>query len=149
MQAYLALIEQGKVTPSSLVDSIFPVDDAAKAYETLQKGGSDGPRPLAILLSYPQREDEATVRSFVVRCLRDSGFDVTEVAGGEPALRLVQAGSMAFDLVICDVAMPNMSGPEVRQHLLERDVRLPFLFTSGFSDKNNRLLKIQDQCANP
>ncbi len=103
MQAYLALVEQAKVTPSALVDSIFPVDDAAAAYEAL-KGGT---RPLAILLSYPARADEAAARR-----PRIDGAAVVPARG--EAIRVGLAGAGAFAQ---SVHLPNLSAMKNLFHL--------------------------------
>lgn len=52
MQEYLRLIDDGKMDFKTLVDRVYPVDDAAKAYESL--GRHEGGRPLAVLLEYKE-----------------------------------------------------------------------------------------------
>jgi predicted dehydrogenase len=52
MQEYLRLIDDGKVDFKTLVDRVYPVDEAAKAYESL--GRHEGRRPLAVLLEYKE-----------------------------------------------------------------------------------------------
>ena len=52
MQEYLRLIDDGKVDFKTLVDRVYPVDEAAKAYESL--GRHEGGRPLAVLLEYKE-----------------------------------------------------------------------------------------------
>ncbi len=50
MQAFLELIGTGKVNVARLVEKVFPIDDATQAYDLL---GKEGPKPLAVVLSYP------------------------------------------------------------------------------------------------
>jgi len=52
MQEYLRLIDHGKVDFKTLVDHVYPVDEAAKAYESLAR--HEGRRPLAVLLEYKE-----------------------------------------------------------------------------------------------
>ncbi|MBI5744860.1 MAG: response regulator [Elusimicrobia bacterium] len=56
-------------------------------------------------------DDEALVRNYVRRALASRGWAVTEMADGASALDLL--GREAFDVVICDLKMPDMRGEEV------------------------------------
>jgi CheY-like chemotaxis protein len=53
-------------------------------------------------------EDEAQLASAVVDALRDVGYLVEHAADGQAALDRIKGQS--FDVVICDVKMPNMDG---------------------------------------
>ena len=69
----------------------------------------DETRGLHVLLI----DDDAMVRRSVRRMLRE--HDVTTAASGEDALD--QCSRRSFDVIICDVMMPGMSGTEVLEHL--------------------------------
>jgi hypothetical protein len=76
-------------------------------------------------------EDQAPLRRLTRRILEDHGYRVFDT--GEPEMALHVAESSAFDLLLTDVVMPQMTGPE-----LARDVRryapdVPVLFMSGFA----------------
>ena len=77
-------------------------------------------------------EDEAAVRDLVCRVLRSRGYRILEAATGVEALDVV--GGEHVDLVVTDMVMPEMSGPELVQHLGERHPELRVLFMSGFAD---------------
>ena len=53
-------------------------------------------------------DDSASMRQMVAFTLKGAGYDVTEAADGDEALRMAQGKS--FDLVITDVNMPKMDG---------------------------------------
>jgi len=61
MQAFLDLSASGRINISSLVERTFPVSEAKAAYDSLKVAG---PKPLIVLLSYPDRADvlEKTVQ---------------------------------------------------------------------------------------
>lgn len=61
-------------------------------------------------------EDLATNRIVVEGCLRKLGCDVTVVEDGQQALAAVESG-VAFDLVLMDMAMPVMDGPEATRRI--------------------------------
>ena len=59
-------------------------------------------------------DDEAGVRAAMVRMLK--GHDVVEAASGGEGRRIIEA-DQAFDLVLCDMMMPAVSGVELHQWL--------------------------------
>jgi CheY-like chemotaxis protein len=79
-------------------------------------------------------EDEGELRSMVRRILRERGYVVLQASSGVQALAMVREYDGPLDLVITDVVMPGMKGPELaRRVALERDV--PVLFVSGYAEE--------------
>lgn len=78
-------------------------------------------------------EDRDVVRDLAQEVLEASGFDVVAVDGGREALAAVAAGEL-FDLLLTDVVMPEMSGPELAVKLRVQHPRLPVLYMSGYTD---------------
>ncbi|HEY0477704.1 MAG TPA: response regulator, partial [Kofleriaceae bacterium] len=77
-------------------------------------------------------EDEAAVRRAVQRNLERLGYRVVAACDGEDALK--QAGSLAgVDLLLTDVVMPGIDGPELACQLREKWTGLPVLFVTGYS----------------
>jgi len=56
-------------------------------------------------------DDEEIIRKFVKIHLNKLGYEVTEAEDGQKALEKIE--DQKFDLIICDVMMPNKSGWEV------------------------------------
>ena len=79
-------------------------------------------------------EDDAKVREIVERSLRAAGYRVVTASSGEEALRRVHADGHPIDLLVTDVVMPGMGGPEVARRVLERVPRARVLFVSGYTD---------------
>jgi signal transduction histidine kinase/ActR/RegA family two-component response regulator len=77
-------------------------------------------------------EDNARVQTIATRVLASLGYAVLAASSGEEALRLLEDGR-TIDLVVSDVIMPGMTGPELYRTLTERFPHLPVLFTSGYS----------------
>ncbi|WP_265571744.1 ATP-binding protein [Sphingomicrobium nitratireducens] len=75
-------------------------------------------------------EDDPRVRTATVGALEDLGYDPRSCGSGREALELFEPG--AFDLVITDVIMPEMTGPELVRELklLQDDVAV--LFVTGY-----------------
>jgi two-component system cell cycle sensor histidine kinase/response regulator CckA len=79
-------------------------------------------------------EDEHEVRSLVRRMLRERGYTVLQAPSAQHALALLNEYDGPLDLMITDVVMPGMKGPELaRRVALER--RLPVLFISGYAEE--------------
>ncbi len=72
-------------------------------------------------------EDLEAVRTFLCTVLETSGYQVTVAAGADEALRL----SPEFELLITDVSMPGLSGPELVEQLRHHAPALKVLFISG------------------
>jgi PAS domain S-box-containing protein len=79
-------------------------------------------------------EDEDGVRHVLTQMLRDQGYTVFPASGGAEALQVAQNHAGSLDLLVSDVMMPRMSGPELAQRL--RDIRpaVKVLFVSGYTD---------------
>ena len=76
-------------------------------------------------------EDEPTIRAMVVRWLRDRGYRVLEAPDGPTALALAAAPEVRIDLLLSDVVMPEMSGPELAQRLRGTRPTMRVLFMSA------------------
>ena len=77
-------------------------------------------------------EDEEPVRRFVVKALTKSGYTVLDA--GEPAEALLVARDYdkAIHLLLSDVVMPGMSGPQLAQKLRPLRPGIPVLYMSGY-----------------
>ena len=78
-------------------------------------------------------EDDISVRSVVMRELMSRGYDVSEASDGKSALERARA-TPPIDIVITDLAMPQMDGLELARQLEISHPTLPILFISGHPD---------------
>jgi signal transduction histidine kinase len=76
-------------------------------------------------------EDHDGARNYVRQLLEDHGFDVAAACDGAEALHLAEH-TYAPALVLTDVLMPGMTGPELIVRLQARWPGVPCLFMSGF-----------------
>ena len=79
-------------------------------------------------------EDDLAILKTLVMILRAAGYTVLDASNGTEALRLFEENAENIDLVILDVMMPGMSGKEVMNQIQIRGSRVPFLFSSGYSE---------------
>jgi two-component system, cell cycle sensor histidine kinase and response regulator CckA len=79
-------------------------------------------------------EDEASVRAITRAMLERHGYHVLEAGGGEEALRICERQEAPVQLLLTDVVMPEMSGPEVAQRLTRVHPEMKVLYMSGYTD---------------
>jgi CheY-like chemotaxis protein len=80
-------------------------------------------------------EDEQAVRELVSRTLRGAGYTVLEAADGEQGLDIARHAAGAIDLLVTDVVMPRLGGPQLRARLEALSPGIPALFISGYADE--------------
>ncbi len=76
-------------------------------------------------------EDEPLVASVMADTLRGAGYQVLVARDGAQALSLFQSAEEPIDLLLTDVTMPNLSGPELVDKLRAAGHRPKVLFASG------------------
>lgn len=76
-------------------------------------------------------DDEMQLRQYMARVMADDGYRVLMAADGVEALALVGRSDPRVDLVITDVSMPLMNGPELAAQLATQLLPPPVLFVSG------------------
>jgi DNA-binding NtrC family response regulator len=75
-------------------------------------------------------DDEELYRSALERILRRASHQVTTAKDAREALALVSA--QHFDLVLCDVKMPGLSGLELVRQIRDLDAELPCIVITGY-----------------
>lgn len=78
-------------------------------------------------------DDEEFLREFDELMLRKNGYNVLTASDGEEALRLCECYRQPIHLLLTDVVMPKMSGPQLAREILLLYPDLPVLFTSGYT----------------
>jgi CheY-like chemotaxis protein/two-component sensor histidine kinase len=78
-------------------------------------------------------DDNSAVRTITAVMIRTLGHDVIEAAGGEDALDLLEKDRQ-FDLLIVDLAMPNMHGDEFAARARRLVPGVPTLFVTGYAE---------------
>jgi CheY-like chemotaxis protein len=108
---------------------------AASASSTRGAGGSE-----TILIV----EDEEEVRVTSQRMIRAAGYDVFAVANASEALLVLEHHDHQIDLLLTDVVMPGMSGPELVEQVAAQRPEIAVLYMSGHSDNPALLRSISE-----
>jgi EAL domain-containing protein (putative c-di-GMP-specific phosphodiesterase class I) len=74
-------------------------------------------------------DDEPTLLRGISRVLTDKGYNVVCERDGEAALRTIRARE--FDVIVTDIAMPNMDGIQLLRQLREHDADVPVVLITG------------------
>jgi CheY-like chemotaxis protein len=80
-------------------------------------------------------EDEARVRKLVCEVLAGRGYHVLEAVRGEEAIRMAKEHKGRIHLLLADVVMPEMSGPQALEQIRARYPNMKVLFMSGYTDE--------------
>ena len=105
----------------------LPHADAAPVFESPSAGGTL-PSPKRILVV----EDDTAVLEVLVDLLRRDGHTTVAAATGQDGIRRFSPG--AFDVVLVDRGLPDMSGDHVALSIKNRAADLPVVLVTGFGD---------------
>jgi PAS domain S-box-containing protein len=79
-------------------------------------------------------EDEENVRRLAVRILERQGYTVLEASCVNDALVLCKECKEPIHMILTDVVMPEMSGPQLAEQLVSLHPKLKVLYMSGYTD---------------
>lgn len=81
-------------------------------------------------------EDDAGLRQLMVRVLSRNGYHVLVASNGEEAVQIAKNAGAMLDLLVSDVVMSILSGPELARQLQSDNTALRVLLTSGTADSS-------------
>jgi CheY-like chemotaxis protein len=79
-------------------------------------------------------EDEAALRQLTSEILRVTGHDVLEARHGREALEVAAAHRGPIHVLLTDVVMPEMGGPELARRLAPLHPEMRVVYMSGYTD---------------
>ncbi len=80
-------------------------------------------------------EDEQTVLDLAAVSLRSQGYDVLTASGPLEAFRIFDRSGEKINLVLTDILMPDMSGPEMAKEMRLKNPGVKLLFMSGYPEE--------------
>ena len=105
-----------------VLETVKPVE----ALPTAESGPIKGTETVLVV------EDEPAVRRLAHDFLAIHGYNVLEAEDGKRGLDLVQSTEQPIDLVLTDVVMPGMNGPEMARRITEHQPAIKVLYMSGY-----------------
>ncbi|MFW5902057.1 MAG: ATP-binding protein, partial [Thermodesulfobacteriota bacterium] len=79
-------------------------------------------------------EDDPAVRELAEEVLSRAGYQVIGAEAEEEAIHLAKTHKPLIDLLLTDVVMPNMKGPEIYQAVSRSHPGVKVLYMSGYTD---------------
>ncbi|MCC7011006.1 MAG: PAS domain-containing protein [Planctomycetes bacterium] len=122
------ILVASEVGRGTRVDVYWPRTEAGAAQES--RGGQAPARGDETLLLV---EDEASLQNVLGRSLEQLGYRVLAAGSAEVALELTLERLAEIDLVVTDIVLPKMGGPELVERLRSRRPNLPVLFMTGYA----------------
>ncbi len=110
------LLPRANTTPAPVTPPAGADEDRRSAHET-------------VLVA----EDEDGVRQLAVESLERRGYRVLSAPSGEEAMKLATSHDGTIHLLISDVVMPGMKGPELAEHLRRLRPGIRVLLMSGYA----------------
>jgi two-component system cell cycle sensor histidine kinase/response regulator CckA len=90
-------------------------------------------------------EDEPGIRRIVATVLKRDGYPVLEANNPWEAAELLGSGLFHVDLLLTDIMMPGMTGPDFARELLEMQPHLKVVFATGCSrEEVKRTMQLVD-----
>lgn len=125
-----AIAIKSEVGKGTTVEVLFPLIDAlpesfAPKTDTLPTGTE------RILLI----DDETSMIKIIKQIIERSGYEVVAIASSLEALALFKADPFQFDLVVTDMAMPDMPGDWLAQEIFRIRPDTPIILCTGHSDR--------------
>jgi CheY-like chemotaxis protein len=78
-------------------------------------------------------EDDESMRMLISTVLRQNGYEVLEAAEGHTALTLAHADGRSLHLLVADIGLPEIDGPDLAQRLRAIRPNLKVLYLSGYA----------------
>lgn len=102
-----------------------PAQEAEPSHATIPSTGME-----TILVA----EDQPELRWMICQFLQERGYSVLEAKDGRDAVELAEQYNSAIDVVLTDVVMPFLRGPEVARRISESRPQIKVIFMSGYTE---------------
>jgi DNA-binding NtrC family response regulator len=90
-------------------------------------------------------DDDLSVLS-VIKCMLECGdYNVLIAHSAESAMRMAERDDLSIDLMLMDVVMPDITGPDLAERITALRPHLKVLFMSGCTDSDVVRVKILDR----
>jgi CheY-like chemotaxis protein len=121
---------EAPTTPEPTADS-FPVEDSASS-ENADPMRATGPMATILVV-----EDDIVSQRLMRKILEERGYDVIVAEDGVDALMAL--GKINFDLILCDINMPNLDGFTLMEFLNKKEIFIPVIFITVREDVEDEI----------
>jgi len=111
----------------------FPVDMAKKeTAPTASKSAASVPGGTETILLV---EDEEALREITSEYLESRGYKVLAANSGMQALEICRTHETPIDILMTDIIMPGIQGPELVKAALDMRPQMQVIYVSGYTDR--------------
>ena len=121
--------EEGKGSTFNVYLPLVDKKSETQPAEILETNSASGHEHILLV------DDEEMIVELESRMLEKFGYRVTSRRNGAEALEIFRANPDAFDLIITDMNMPNMTGDRLTRELIAIRPDIPVIIFTGFSEK--------------
>jgi DNA-binding NtrC family response regulator len=90
-------------------------------------------------------EDERIVRVFSSSALETVGYEVASAATGAEAARIFRKATPPFDLIVCDMVLPDAHGLDLVRAFLKVQPDLRVIMATGYTDDPTAREKVESE----
>lgn len=120
-------------------DIYFPLIKSKERFSTPDNNGTIEPGVETILLV----DDEESILDVEKKLLTRLGYQVTACLNGMEAKKIFENNPNAFDLIITDFTMPNLTGVQLADQLIQIRPDIPVILCTGYSEEQFFISKDQ------
>jgi CheY-like chemotaxis protein len=80
-------------------------------------------------------DDEVINQKIIGSILKSAGYDVDIASDG--VIALMQIAKEKYDLILSDIAMPNLDGYQMLEYMKQHDINIPLIFLSGHTSSEH------------
>lgn len=126
--------KEAEGTNFSLFFPVVPAQEAAMAHTAIETAEKAEPTDLTGKGTILLVEDEAPVRMFAARALRNKGYTILEADCAEIAIDLMEQHGKDVEVIVTDVIMPGMNGPTMIEKITPHYPTVKVIFISGYAE---------------
>ena len=89
-------------------------------------------------------DDDKGVRSAISQALRKSDYDLLEAASPDAAATIWSDRQHEIDLILLDVLLPGLSGPELASEMLAQSSKAPIIYITGVGKESLGKFRLPD-----
>jgi CheY-like chemotaxis protein len=112
---------------------LLPAEQEAETLLTVAESVTESARGEGLVLVV---DDEVAIRSLIQHSLEELGYTVLSAEHGGQAVELFERSAEDIVLVVLDLVMPVLDGPEAAIRLNQRNPDVPIIVTSGIADED-------------
>jgi PAS domain S-box-containing protein len=90
-------------------------------------------------------EDEAALREITCEYLQSRGYTVLAAASGMLALEICRTHESPIDILMTDIIMPGIQGPELVQLALAMRPQMQVIYVSGYTDRGQEIMALDSK----